>query len=75
MLWERVLWTAREARAFVKVGDVYAGPDRRFKNEGPPPGIDGRRSGDLPPEVGEAKEPNLQQDTIDSLLAPRKVSL
>ena len=75
VLWDRVLWIARENRAFVKAGSVYAGPDRRFKNEGPPAGMTGRRSNDLPVEVGKASDPNMSQGDIDSLLAPRKVSL
>jgi DNA-binding response OmpR family regulator len=75
VLWDRLLWIARENRAFVKAGSTYSGPDRRFKNEGPPPGTVGRRSNDLPVEVGKATDPNLSQGDIDSLLSPRKVSL
>lgn len=55
--------------------DSYAGPDRRFRREGPPPGMAGRRSGDLSAAVGHAETPNLSQDEIDSLMKPTKVSL
>ncbi len=44
-LMDRLLWVAREKRPFV-VCDTYAGPDRRFKDKGPPEGLPGRRSVD-----------------------------
>lgn len=69
---ERVLWVARENRTFVEC-DAYVGPDRRYKNDGPPGGV-GRRRDDLPIEVGEAVAPNMSQDEVDSLLSPRKVA-
>lgn len=47
---ERVLWVAREARQFVR-SESYCGPDRRFKNEGPPGGIAPRRYDDPKPDV------------------------
>lgn len=71
---ERIYWVAREDRMFVE-SDTYAGPDRRFRREGPPPGTAGRRSGDLSAAVGQAETPNLSQDQIDSLMKPTKVSL
>jgi DNA-binding response OmpR family regulator len=71
---ERVVWIAREGRKFVDC-DTYVGPDRRIKNEGVPGGGQGRRRDDLPPEVGEATTPNMDQDTIDNLLTTRKVSI
>jgi hypothetical protein len=42
-LMERVIWVAQEARPFIEL-DTYAGPDRRFKNVGPPDGVKRRRS-------------------------------
>jgi PleD family two-component response regulator len=45
---ERILWAAKEDRQFIEC-DSYLGPDRRFKNNGPPPGAQGRRRED-PPE-------------------------
>ncbi|MFA7262446.1 MAG: response regulator [Caulobacter sp.] len=71
---ERIYWVAREDRMFVE-SDTYAGPDRRFRREGPPPGMTGRRSGDLSAAVGHAETPNLSQDEIDSLMKPTKVSI
>ncbi|MBS0410476.1 MAG: response regulator [Proteobacteria bacterium] len=74
VLLERIFWVARDERMFVDC-DAYAGPDRRFKFEGPPPGEDGRRNNDLPAEVGEATDANLSQDELDSMLKPSKVAL
>lgn len=74
VLLERILWVAKEQRRFVAT-DSYIGPDRRFKFEGPPAGTTGRRKDDLPESVGEAKAPNMSQDEIDALMAPRKVTL
>ena len=46
---ERILWAAKEERQFIEC-DSYLGPDRRFKNDGPPDGAQGRRRED-PPEA------------------------
>jgi CheY-like chemotaxis protein len=46
---ERILWAAKEDRQFIEC-DSYLGPDRRFKNDGPPAGAKGRRRED-PPEA------------------------
>jgi DNA-binding response OmpR family regulator len=45
VLLDRILWIARENRPFIEAPD-YAGPDRRFKSVGPPPGTKGRRAED-----------------------------
>jgi len=50
----------------------YCGPDRRFRAMGPPVGEKGRRSDDLPPEVGQATEPNLDQSDIDALFGAKR---
>jgi CheY-like chemotaxis protein len=50
---ERLVWVAKESRQFLQ-SDNYAGPDRRFREDGPPPGMRGRRRGD--PEVGPPAE-------------------
>ncbi|MFN3522207.1 MAG: PleD family two-component system response regulator [Phenylobacterium sp.] len=71
---ERVVWIAREGRKFVDC-DTYVGPDRRIKNEGVPGGGPGRRRDDLPPDVGEAVTPNMDQDMIDGLVPTQKVKL
>lgn len=74
VLLERIFWVAREERAFIEC-DTYVGPDRRFKYEGPPIGIEGRRRDDLPPEVGDAQEANMSQDEINSLMKVAKVQI
>jgi hypothetical protein len=74
VLLDRVIWVARENRVFIECS-TYSGPDRRFKFVGPPPGTEGRRSDDLPLEVGLANTPNMSQDAIDSLLQPQKAQL
>ncbi|HQR87896.1 MAG: two-component system response regulator [Caulobacter sp. 12-67-6] len=74
VLLERIFWVAREERAFIEC-DTYAGPDRRFKYEGPPIGVEGRRRDDLPAEVGTAQEANMSQDEINSLMKVAKVQI
>ncbi|MBL8550794.1 MAG: response regulator [Hyphomonadaceae bacterium] len=44
-LLDRILWVARDKRPYVEVGD-YVGPDRRFKSDGPPKNVKGRREND-----------------------------
>jgi CheY-like chemotaxis protein len=74
VLLERIFWVARDDRMFVEC-DIYMGPDRRFKFEGPPPGEDGRRASDLPAEVGLATEGNMSQDELDAMMKVAKVAL
>ncbi len=74
ILMDRILRVVRDNRAFL-VADGYAGPDRRFKFEGPPPGVAPRRASDLNTKLGEAKEPNMSQADIDSLMKPQRVVL
>lgn len=74
VLLERIFWVAREERAFIEC-DTYVGPDRRFKYEGPPIGVEGRRRDDLPAEVGTAQEANMSQDEINSLMKVAKVQI
>ena len=68
---DRILWIARENRAFIEC-EAYVGPDRRFQSLGPPSGTAGRRKDDLPPEVGAAVDPNMSQSEIDDLMKPRR---
>ncbi len=49
-LLERILWVARDKRPFIEVGE-YLGPDRRFKANGPPKGVAGRRDSDRHDEI------------------------
>ena len=69
VLFERLVWVVRDARAFVETAD-YAGPDRRVRALGPPPGMAGRRADDLPFDVGEASTPNMSQADIDAMMMP-----
>ena len=74
LLLQRVFWVAKDERQMV-VAENYVGPDRRFKNLGPPLGVKGRRKDDLSTHVGAAKDPNLDQSDIDMLLKPSRVQL
>ena len=53
-LMERIMWIGGEDRSFV-VGASYAGPDRRFHNDGPP-ATGGRRWNDPKPVVTDSAE-------------------
>ena len=74
LLLKRIIWLGGEDRDFVE-SEHYIGPDRRVHNYGPPPGTDGRRESDLTGDLGEAVEENMDQDEIDMLMKPMKVSL
>jgi len=74
ILLQRVTWVAKESRQFVEC-DAYIGPDRRFKNAGPPPGVKPRRHDDIRTKLGAATAPNMDQDEIDNLMMPTRVSL
>lgn len=66
-LYQRIAWLARNERAFIEA-ETYTGPDRRFKNAGPPADTNGRRKDDLSLNVGEATSSNMSQADIDALL-------
>lgn len=74
VLLQRIYWVAKDERAMVRA-EGYVGPDRRFRNIGPPLGMKGRRQDDLSGHVGAASEPNMGQDEIDMLMKPQRVSL
>lgn len=74
MFLQRIQWLSRDRRGYVDCA-TYAGPDRRFKFQGPPPGTDGRRAGDLKGELGIATEPNMSQADIDALMQPTRFVL
>jgi len=42
---ERIIWSSKEGRRFL-FSDTYIGPDRRFRDLGPPKGEEGRRRDD-----------------------------
>lgn len=82
VLWDRVLWISQSNRAFVKAGTNYSGPDRRFRNDGPPAGMAGRRSTDVAESVSDPKAEDAPastspgaQDAGDAAPAQQKVSL
>lgn len=70
VLFQRIAWLARDERPFIET-EAYTGPDRRFRKQGPPPGMAGRRKDDLSLKVGEATEANMSQAEIDALLNPK----
>lgn len=72
IMFDRVIWLARDEREFVD-SEGYAGPDRRRKSFGPPPGEKGRRRDDLSVEVGHAVGPDMSQSAIDAMFSPKKV--
>ncbi len=74
VLFDHIAWSARTERPFIET-DNYIGPDRRFKNTGPPEGSTGRRKTDLTVEIGAAVEPNMSQDQVDSFMRPTKVEI
>ncbi len=74
VLLQRILWLGRDRRPFVDVGH-YVGPDRRFKFEGPPASVDGRRKDDVGGAIGDASAPNLSQNEIDGFIKPQRVML
>jgi PleD family two-component response regulator len=74
---DRIMWMAKDVRPFVECR-AYAGPDRRFKFNGPPVDYpNGRREEDqeMAKELGEAVDPNLSQKAIDDMMQPRKVAM
>jgi DNA-binding response OmpR family regulator len=73
VLLERIYWVAADHRKIVEEQGGYVGPDRRFKFEGPPLGSDGRRSADLPAEVGEQVGGNLSETELSGMFKPQKI--
>jgi CheY-like chemotaxis protein len=62
---ERIFWVGRENRMFIE-SDTYCGLDRRFKTEGPPAGIAGRRS-----EDHDAAGQDEDDDLVSPIVAPK----
>lgn len=74
ILLQRIFWVAKDERQMVKA-ENYVGPDRRFKNLGPPLGMKGRRKDDLSGKVGLATDPNMDQSEVDMLMKPARVQI
>lgn len=72
VLLDRIMHVQGDKRAFI-VCDTYAGPDRRFRFEGPPPGVAPRRCTDIKTKLTDAAGPNLSQSDIDALVRPQRV--
>jgi len=69
---ERILWVAQSDRLFIECGS-YVGPDRRWRNAGPPPEFpDGRRRDDRSIELGDIGGQNMSQDELDMLIKPQR---
>ena len=69
---ERILWVAKGDRLFIEC-ETYAGPDRRWRNQGPPVEFpDGRRRDDKSIELGEVGGHNMSQDELDALIKPMR---
>lgn len=67
---ERILWVARGDRLFIEC-ESYVGPDRRWRNAGPPAEFpDGRRRDDRSIELGDGDGQNMSQDELDNLIKP-----
>ena len=70
---ERIQWVGRGDRLFIEC-DSYVGPDRRYKNLGPPPDFpEGRRRGDVPLELGVPEGQNMSLDEINMMVKPQRV--
>lgn len=70
---DRLIWVSESSRPFVEC-EAYVGPDRRWKNEGPPEfEPEGRRRSDKPASVGQFQGENLTQEELGALFAPQKV--
>ena len=69
---ERILWVARGDRLFIECNS-YIGPDRRWRNQGPPVEFpDGRRRDDKSIELGGGDGQNMSQDELDLLIKPQR---
>lgn len=67
---ERILWVARSDRLFIET-ESYVGPDRRWRNAGPPIEFpDGRRRDDQSIELSDGEGLNMSQDELDMLIKP-----
>lgn len=70
----RVMYIMKDRRDFV-IAEKYAGPDRRVRYEGMPPGLEPRRDSDLTDDLGRGAGENMSQDDLDAMVKVQKVSL
>ncbi|MBE7217792.1 MAG: response regulator [Caulobacteraceae bacterium] len=59
VLLDRISWLGSEPRGFLAIEGGYAGPDRRFRTDGPPPGAQGRRKEDAPADPAHSLGPDM----------------
>jgi DNA-binding response OmpR family regulator len=60
---ERIIWVAKAGRPFLFT-DTYVGPDRRFRDEGPPHGVGRRREDQAKAEAAKAQA-EVANETLD----------
>lgn len=70
----RVIYIMKDQRDFV-IAEKYAGPDRRVRYEGMPPGLEPRRDSDLTDDLGRGDGQNMSQGDLDAMFKAQKVSL
>lgn len=63
VLIERILWVAKEHRAYIST-DNYVGPDRRFHDQGPPSGTEERRH---QPDANIPRQPSALQSAFGAV--------
>ena len=73
VLVERLAWLGREKRAFLECPS-YIGPERRFRNSGPPLGAMGRRAEDIAALERFSHLQQLKQSDVDSIMDPTRPS-
>lgn len=71
---ERIIWISKEGRKFLET-DTYVGPDRRFKNNGPPRNTEGRRKDDQTKMAEDASVPEMEQDMSENEVMTPRVAL
>jgi DNA-binding response OmpR family regulator len=64
---ERIIWSSKEGRKFL-FSDTYVGPDRRFRDIGPPEGEKGRRRDDTNATARPAGEATAQGLDVDATM-------
>ena len=58
---ERIVWVSKEGRPFL-FSDEYIGPDRRFRDDGPPDGVGRRREDKVAAEIAAATEAGPEEE-------------
>ncbi len=71
---ERIIWICRDGRKFVEC-DTYVGPDRRFRTNGLPKGITGRRREDLAADQAGTTLPDSGTETAETADESRRVQV